>query len=114
MGKISVYYATWRIFYSSVMMKSLILFAFFAFVVVGDVILDPWINYKVAFNKSYHSVEDELRRNIFLASKDEIDRHNLDFASGRHSIWLRLNQFSDMVRNSWLIDKYMLFNFNQD
>ena len=57
----------------------------------------PWEEYKTKFQKFYSPDEDAIRKNVFLAAKEEIDSHNMKYAEGKCHTSYGLNQFSDMV-----------------
>ena len=58
---------------------------------------DLWDNFKVTYNKSYYSREEEaLRRSIFEMKLTLIEEHNKRADQGLFSYWLDINQFTDM------------------
>lgn len=56
-----------------------------------------WLVYKRTHNKTYSEDEDVLRRLIWQANLQKIERHNELYAAGKSSFFLGQNQFADMV-----------------
>ena len=73
-----------------------------------QVVQDEWASWKVQYEKSYSSVDEERRRMmIFLDHKQLIARHNERYYKGEVTYKMGLNQFSDMV----LDNEFFLLNF---
>lgn len=58
---------------------------------------DEWSKYKVSYERSYEATEDGLRKIIFMNNLKTIMRHNIEADMGRHTYWMGVNQFTDMV-----------------
>ena len=62
-----------------------------------------WWTFKAKFGKKYETPkEEETRRNLFLQSRDRMDRHNERYLAGLESHTKGINQFSDMVSHSYI------------
>ncbi|XP_059150315.1 procathepsin L-like [Physella acuta] len=58
---------------------------------------DLWLSYKMRYNKSYSSRMELIRREIWEANIELIERHNILADRGLHSYWMGENRFSDMT-----------------
>jgi KDEL-tailed cysteine endopeptidase len=59
-------------------------------------------NFKNKFDRTYADASTEnLRYAIFKDNVDTIRKHNADYRAGKHSWFMRVNQFSDMTHNEF-------------
>ncbi|CAG9858207.1 unnamed protein product [Phyllotreta striolata] len=58
-----------------------------------------WQDYKLKYNKTYKSVEDDyLHFNIFQNKLRLIEKHNTEYAAHKHSYKIGINQFTDQTK----------------
>jgi hypothetical protein len=61
-------------------------------------IMQQWQAFKTAHGKQYSSHQEELLRlNIWNANLEYVQQHNADADAGKHTFWLKMNAFGDMV-----------------
>jgi len=70
------------------------------FVLVAIVAASPldlsWELWKVTHGKVYTEPEEAVRKLIWQSNMKMIDRHNMDYANGKTSFRMAMNQFGDM------------------
>ena len=67
-----------------------------------DVIDEEWESFKLKFNKSYDSTNDEFfRKKVFMENKRLIAEHNARYYDGQVNFTLKMNHFGDMLRNEY-------------
>jgi len=63
---------------------------------------DIWNEFKSGFGKVYKTAEDDLKHfGIFLKNHLKVVEHNKQFAAGRKSYSLKINQFGDLTTNEY-------------
>merc|ERR1711981_19157 len=65
-------------------------------------VLDEFKAFKAKFNKNYSNDSENLHRmKIFADNVEKIERHNKEFAEGKHTFTLAVNQFADLTSEEW-------------
>lgn len=58
-----------------------------------------WVLFKAQHNKAYqHEKEETMRRLIWEKNLAMINEHNAIADAGKHTFWLGMNKFGDMVK----------------
>ncbi|XP_066272252.1 digestive cysteine proteinase 2-like [Branchiostoma lanceolatum] len=75
------------------------LFIFVALCVAVATALDPeWEAFKRIYGKRYESLSEErARHTLFEENNRMVQRHNEEAAMGKHTFFMRINKFSDLV-----------------
>ena len=61
-------------------------------------ILKQWEDFKTTHRKQYSSHQEELLRlQVWNSNLEYIAKHNADANSGKHTFWLKMNEFGDLV-----------------
>ncbi|XP_023173550.2 cathepsin L-like [Drosophila hydei] len=77
-----------------------------------NVLEAEWETYKLEYEKSYESEDEELlRKLIFYDNKKKIDRHNMRYANNLESYEMGVNQFTDMLYKEF--ESLMLSSINE-
>ena len=59
--------------------------------------------------KSYDGEEDSKRKEIFSKNLRKVEIHNYLFAKGKKSYTMRVNEYTDLVRNYFKISSIVVF-----
>ncbi len=83
-------------------MKNLILLSFFLISsssALKDSLKLEWQLFKDLHSKSYSNIAEELARfTIWKLNLAIIEKHNKLADAGKYSFWLKMNEFTDLVR----------------
>jgi len=61
-----------------------------------------WQTYKASFGKAYATAQEESARfNIFVENHRIVEQHNQEYAAGKHTFDLGMNQFADMTNQEF-------------
>jgi cathepsin L len=61
-----------------------------------------WANYKLKFNKSYESSDEEARRfEIYKSNVQRVVEHNAKYAAGETTYTLAINEFADLTNEEF-------------
>ncbi|XP_072449896.1 cathepsin L2-like [Chiloscyllium punctatum] len=58
---------------------------------------EAWINWKSLHGKQYKMAEEAYRRALWEDNVRYIERHNMEYAMGKHTFTVGLNQFGDLT-----------------
>lgn len=56
-----------------------------------------WQQFKSTHSKLYSPAEEQRRFNIYKENKAFVERHNADFAAGKETFTVKLNEFADLT-----------------
>ncbi|XP_069784638.1 cathepsin K-like isoform X2 [Narcine bancroftii] len=62
---------------------------------------EEWENWKVKFNKQYSQDEETNRRTIWENALKFIEQHNREYAMGKHTYTVAMNQFGDLTNDEF-------------
>ena len=64
----------------------------------ADFLVEDWNSFKVFHGKAFStSAEEEFRMKVYIENKFKIEEHNRLAEEGRHSFFLKMNQFGDFL-----------------
>ncbi|EEZ97693.1 procathepsin L [Tribolium castaneum] len=71
-------------------------------VTLENLLQEEWMAFKLTYNKSYASPEEEnFRREIFIENRHKIARFNQEYGRGQWSFVQQLNNFADMLHHEF-------------
>ncbi|XP_078280320.1 procathepsin L-like [Rhinoraja longicauda] len=62
---------------------------------------EEWTNWKLQFNRQYTEGEETNRRMIWESALSYIEQHNREYAMGKHTFTVGMNQFGDLTNEEF-------------
>jgi cathepsin L len=83
--------------------------------IINDPLVHDWESFKTTHGKNYDGEEEEkLRFGIWKSNLKFVEQHNVEANQGKHTFWVAINKFADLVRFSLfkiIIMLLTIFNF---
>ncbi|XP_072100216.1 cathepsin K-like [Mobula birostris] len=68
---------------------------------VSSTLDEEWKNWKLQYNKDYAKDEEINRRIIWESAMSYIEQHNREYAMGKHTFTVAMNQFGDLTNKEF-------------
>jgi|688.fasta_scaffold1375524_1 cathepsin L len=69
--------------------------------IINDPLVHVWESFKTRHGKKYDGeVEEKLRFGIWKSNLKFVEQHNAEADQGKHTFWVAINKFADLVKFS--------------